>query len=145
MRKSAAIAGSSAFFALAPGVVAGLVPWWITGWRVHTALPWPARTLGWIIVTAGAAVLVHAFARFALDGRGTPAPAAPTETLVVTGLYRYLRNPMYVAVTAVIVGQALILGHPWLLGYALLAATTMVLFVYLHEQPAEVRVSPCEG
>ena len=54
--------------------------------------------LGGVLVVAGAAVLVHAFARFVVEGLGTPAPVAPTEQLVVGGLYRYVRNPMYVAV-----------------------------------------------
>ena len=55
---------------------------------------------------------LHAFARFVLEGGGTPAPVAPTERLVVGGLYRHVRNPMYVAVGATIVGQALLLGRP---------------------------------
>jgi protein-S-isoprenylcysteine O-methyltransferase Ste14 len=139
MRKSAAIAGSSLFFALAPGVVAGLVPWLITRWQVHTELWLPLRALGLLLIIAAAAVLVHAFARFALDGRGTPAPAAPTETLVVTGLYRHLRNPMYVAVTAAIAGQALVLGHLGLLWYGLAGTAAMVTFVYGYEQPALTR------
>ncbi|MBR0748660.1 hypothetical protein JQ582_32485 [Bradyrhizobium japonicum] len=59
---------------------------------------------------AGVAGLVDSFARFALQGLGTPAPIAPTQHLVVTGLYRYVRNPIYVAVAAVIFGQALLFG-----------------------------------
>ena len=61
---------------------------------------------------------MHAFGRFVVEGLGTPAPVAPPEHLVVGGLYRYVRNPMYLAVAATIVGQALILGRPALLLYA---------------------------
>ena len=111
MSKAIAAAGSAAFFALAPGVMAGLVPWWLTGWEAqHT---WPAlRVLGAALIAAGLVVLVQAFVRFVVEGVGTPAPVAPTEHLVVGGLYRYVRNVMYVAVAATIVGQALVLGPP---------------------------------
>ena len=63
-------------------------------------------------------MLLHAFARFVVEGIGTPAPVAPPEQLVVGGLYRHVRNPMYVAVAATIVGQAALLGRPALLLYA---------------------------
>ena len=80
---------------------------------------WPAlRVLGAVLIAAGLVVLVQAFVRFVVEGVGTPAPVAPTEHLVVGGLYRYVRNPMYVAVTAIIAGQALVLGRPALLLYA---------------------------
>ncbi len=88
--------GSLVFFLAAPGVVAGLVPWWLTGWRVRDPLPYwlPLRVLGAAMLATGTVVLVHAFARFAVEGIGTPAPVAPTEKLVVGGLYRHVRNPM---------------------------------------------------
>lgn len=136
MRRSAAAAGSSLFFALAPGVVAGVLPWWLTRWQSGSMLPWPAvRAVGWVLVAAGGAVLVHAFARFVVEGAGTPAPVAPTDRLVVGGLYAHLRNPMYVAVLAAILGQALVLGRPVLLGYALLVAVAFVAFVRGYEEP----------
>jgi len=84
-------------------------------------------------------VLVHAFVRFVVEGAGTPAPVAPTERLVVGGLYRYVRNPMYVAVDAVIVGQALLLNQPVLYAYAAVAALTMAAFVHLYEEPTLAR------
>lgn len=93
MRKPAAAIGSAIFFVLAPIVVAGAVPWWLTGW--HPGRTWlPAQVLGWILVAAGTVVLLHAFSRFVREGSGTPAPVAPTERLVVGGLYRFVRNPM---------------------------------------------------
>ena len=79
MRRTAAAAGSTLFFAIAPGVVAGLVPWWLTGWQVRGPLAhWaPLRVAGLIMLILGAIVLVQAFARFVAEGHGTPAPAAP--------------------------------------------------------------------
>jgi protein-S-isoprenylcysteine O-methyltransferase Ste14 len=139
MRKPTAAAGSAAFFVLAPGVIAGLVPWWLTGWRVRHPQPswaWvPLRVAGGILITAGVVVLVQAFVRFVVEGAGTPAPVAPTRQLVVGGLYRYVRNPMYLAVVATIVGQALALAQPVLLGYALAVGAVMVAFVHGYEEP----------
>ena len=138
MRSTGAAAGSAVFFALAPGTVAGLLPWWLTRWEAGAAFGrWlPARLAGILILVAGTAVLVHSFARFVLEGLGTPAPIAPPAHLVVSGLYRYVRNPMYLAVTATILGQALLLWRPVLLGYAALVTAAMVAFVLGYEQPA---------
>src|SRR5829696_1907097 len=124
MRRTTAALGSVVFFALAPGVVAGLVPWWLTGWRAGTLPAWwlPLRAAGAVLLVAGAGVLVHSFARFVSEGLGTPAPLAPTRELVVGGLYRYVRNPMYLAVLAAIVGQGLLLGRLVLLAYAAVVA-----------------------
>jgi protein-S-isoprenylcysteine O-methyltransferase Ste14 len=91
--------------------------------------------LGGVLIAAGLAVLLEAFARFALEGIGTPAPVAPTERLVVGGAYRYVRNPMYVAVAALIVGQALLLGQPALFAYAAVFAAAVAAFVYGYEEP----------
>ena len=141
MRKTAAASGSAVFFALAPGVVAGLVPWWLTGWRPGAAPGWwlPVRVLCVLLLSAGAAVLVAAFVRFVTEGLGTPAPVAPTEHLVVGGLYRYVRNPMYLAVVAAILGQALLLARPVLVGWAAVALAAMVAFVTWYEQPVLAR------
>jgi protein-S-isoprenylcysteine O-methyltransferase Ste14 len=138
MRRSVAAAGTSLFFVLAPGFVAGVVPYWLTRWRFQYSGPWwtAARVLGVALIAAGVPVLVSAFVRFVREGAGTPMPIAPTEHLVVGGLYRYVRNPMYLAVLAVIVGQGLLLGQPVLLLYAALAGAAMVAFVLGYEQPA---------
>ena len=135
MRTVRAIAGSAVFLVAAPGVVAGLVPWLLTGWQDGTAYPWVARVPGLALVAAGAGVLLSAFGQFAVEGMGTPAPVAPTERLVVRGLYRYVRNPMYLAVLAVIAGQALWLSRPVLLAYAAGVAAAFVAFVRWYEQP----------
>jgi protein-S-isoprenylcysteine O-methyltransferase Ste14 len=135
MRRTIPAAGSAAFFALAPGATAGLVPWWLTGW--DTKDTWaPLRVLGAILIAAGLVVLVHAFVRFVVEGVGTPAPFAPTEHLVVGGLYRHVRNPMYVAVAAIIVGQALVLGRPALLLYAAALVAVTGAFARWYEEPA---------
>jgi protein-S-isoprenylcysteine O-methyltransferase Ste14 len=142
MRKAGAALGSVVFFALAPGVVAGLVPWWLTGWRARANLPpwWlPLRVVGVLLLAAGVGVLVHAFARFVVEGLGTPAPVAPTRELVVGGLYRYVRNPMYLAVLAAIAGQALALGQLVLLPYAAVVAAAFVAFVHWYEEPTLAR------
>lgn len=134
MRISHAFAGSAIFFAVAPGVVAGLVPYWLSGWRM---LPvwWPARVLGAALAAAGVAVLLHAFWRFVSEGRGTPAPIAPTETLVTGGAYRFVRNPMYVAVLCAILGQALLFGQIALLVYGLVVFVAVFSFVTFYEEP----------
>jgi protein-S-isoprenylcysteine O-methyltransferase Ste14 len=122
------------FLVLAPGLVAGLVPWLLTGWRA-TGVPVWLQAFGWVALGAGAAVLLEAFARFVLEGVGTPATPAPTEKLVVGGLYRYVRNPMYSAVAAVILGQAAVLGRWVLVGYALVFGVTVWSFVHWYEEP----------
>ena len=137
VRRSVAATGSAVFFAVAPGTVAGFVPWLLTGWRLREPLAYwpPLRAVGILLVAAGAAVLVHAFTRFVVEGLGTPAPVAPTAHLVASGLYRYVRNPMYLAVVAVILGQALLLWQPVLLPYAAIVAVAFVVFVLGYEQP----------
>src|SRR5688572_10513934 len=78
MGRAGAAVGSAVFFALAPGVVAGVVPWWLTGWEAGDLPGWwlPLRVAGVVLLVAGAGVLVHAFARFVAEGVGTPAPVA---------------------------------------------------------------------
>ncbi len=135
MRKGVAALGSAVFFVVAPGTVAGLVPWMLTGWT--PGRPWllPVPLLGWALLVVSAAMLLHAFGRFVAQGLGTPAPVAPTEHLVVTGAYRHVRNPMYVAVVALILAQGLALSRPVLLGYGLVAWAVMAAFVRVYEEP----------
>ncbi len=137
MRRVFAVLGSTLFFVLAPGTVAGLVPWWISRWRFESsAIGWlPLRVVGGLLIAAGSAVLLDSFARFALKGLGTPAPVFPTRHLVITGLYRYVRNPMYVAVVGIIVGQGLLLGNIRVLEYGALVWLGFHLFVVAYEEP----------
>ena len=129
-----AAAASTLFFALAPGTVAGLIPFLVTGWAANPVAP-PVRAAGIVLTVAAAAVLIGAFARFVREGLGTPAPVAPTEFLVRGGLYRYVRNPMYIAVVSAVVGQAAIFGEPALLIYAAVLLVTFVAFVKAYEEP----------
>src|SRR5512132_4047507 len=146
MRRKLAAVGSSAFFALGPSVVAGVIPWKLTGGRVGRPLPGgiPVRVAGGVLVAGGAAALIHAFARFVVEGLGTPAPVAPPQHLVTGGLYRHVRNPMYLALEAAIVGQALLFGQPVLLLYAAGVAVLVVTFVRHYEQPTLARTFGAE-
>jgi protein-S-isoprenylcysteine O-methyltransferase Ste14 len=105
----------------------------------HWGSPWstvPGFVLaGSALIVAAVAVLLHAFARFALEGLGTPAPVAPTEKLVIGGIYRHVRNPMYVAVLSIIIGQALLFSSWTLVAYAVIGAVVMGSFVRLYEEP----------
>jgi protein-S-isoprenylcysteine O-methyltransferase Ste14 len=141
MTRSGAALGSLLFLIAAPGTVAGLIPWVFSGWRF---LPGPLalRVAGGVLLAGGAWLLIECFARFALQGRGTPAPIAPTERLVVSGPYRRVRNPMYVAVTALILGQAALFCDLRLLGYAGVIWAAFHLFVLLYEEPTLRRQFP---
>ena len=102
------------------------------------------RVIGILFILASLPVLLDSFARFALQGLGTPAPAFPTRHLVVTGLYRYVRNPMYVAVLGLIAGQALLFGNGDLLLYAAVVWLAFQLFVLLYEEPVLRRTYAAE-
>jgi protein-S-isoprenylcysteine O-methyltransferase Ste14 len=129
--------GSLAFLVLAPGVVAGLIPWWITHWGPLPPVDGPGalRWTGLILIAAGLVVVLDAFARFAWEGLGTPAPVAPTRTLVVSGFYRFVRNPMYVAVAALIFGQAVLFASWAVAIYGVVIAAAFHTFVRLYEEP----------
>src|SRR5438477_10892819 len=91
--------------------------------------------VGAVLTLLGLTVLLDSFARFALQGLGTPAPVFPTKHLVVTGLYRFVRNPMYVAVVSVIIGQGLLLGNVRILEHGALVWLAFYLFVLMYEEP----------
>jgi protein-S-isoprenylcysteine O-methyltransferase Ste14 len=137
MRRVLAVLGSALFLVIAPGGVAGLVPWWISHWRMQAPLlgfP-PIRVIGGLLIAAGLPVLLDSFVRFALMGLGTPAPVFPTRHLVVNGLYHYVRNPMYVAVVSLIFGQGLLLGNVRVIEYGFFVWLAFHLFVLLYEEP----------
>ena len=122
------------FFVLAPGMVAGFIPLALlrngaqvrTGWLSYLAFPL------WV---AGTAILIWCFWDFVQKGKGTPAPIAPPKELVVSGLYKYVRNPMYVGVLLVITGHFLWFGFWNLLIYAALVFLAFNSFVIFYEEP----------
>ncbi|SFS13699.1 Protein-S-isoprenylcysteine O-methyltransferase Ste14 [Microbacterium sp. cf046] len=128
--------GTIGFLLLAPGVVAGLIPWLITRWLIPWTgeAVWPVVIVASVMILSGIVVLLNAFIRFA-RADGTPAPPAPTAHLVVVGPYRYVRNPMYLAVLAIILGQALLFASWATVFYAALVFGAVLLFVRTYEEP----------
>src|SRR4051812_29056603 len=128
--------GTIVFLFVAPGIVAGLIPWAITGWRVPDwgGWIWPVAIVAALLILGGVVVLLDAFVRFA-RADGTPAPPAPTAHLVVVGPYRHVRNPMYLAVLAIILGQALLFGSWGTVFYAGMVLAAVVLFALGYEEP----------
>jgi protein-S-isoprenylcysteine O-methyltransferase Ste14 len=137
MRRILAIFGSAIFLVIAPGIVAGYVPWRICRWHVGAPLLGTSalRLAGVLLIAGGLPVLVDSFARFALQGLGTPAPIFPTCHLVVSGLFRHVRNPMYVAVVSLILGQGLFFGNVRVLEYGIAVCAAFYLFVLIYEEP----------
>jgi protein-S-isoprenylcysteine O-methyltransferase Ste14 len=140
MRRSTAAIGTAAFFVVAPGTFAGLIPWLITHWEIREPLPYwaVAQVVGVLLICAGLIPPVHAFVEFAKAG-GTPMPLAPTQHLVVSGFNRYVRNPMYLGLLTVIVGQALLFGQFSLLLYAAGGWLVTASFVRWYEEPTLTR------
>ena len=129
------VTGSLGFVLLGgPTIVAGLVPWLITRWHAEDQ-PLGLRILGGVVFAIGAALVLETTARFAVQGRGTPAPWAPPERFVERGSYRFVRSPMYLGVLALIVGQALLLGREILFAWAVAAWLIFQLFLVLEEEP----------
>src|SRR5579863_10652278 len=123
------------FTILVPGVVVGYVPYTLLG-RVYVPGNGPLAWLGVLCIVVGAVIYFSCAWEFAVRGLGTPAPIAPTKFLVVSGLHRYVRNPMYIGVALVILGQAALFRAPHLAEYAGLMLLTAHLFVIFYEEPA---------
>ena len=137
MTRGLAVLGSAVFFLIAPTTVAGVVPWWISRWRLQAAF-FDLQLIRWsgvVLILLGIPVLVDTFTRFALQGGGTPAPVAPTQHLVITGPNHYVRNPIYLALVAIVLGQGLILGNATLLVYGALLWIGFHIFVLAYEEP----------
>ncbi len=137
MHRVTAIVGSAVFLVVAPGTLAVYGPWAFSRWHVAPPLLgfFPFRVIGVLLMALGLPVLLDSFARFAIQGLGTPAPIAPPQHLVVTGLYRYVRNPMYVAVSSLIFGQGLFFGNVSILEYGLAVWLGFHIFVLAYEEP----------
>lgn len=140
MRKPAAAITTAAFFVVAPGTVVGVVPWLITHWEFTISTPaWMvAQAVGVVLICLGLVPPISAFVEFARAG-GTPIPVAPTPRLVVSGFNRFVRNPMYVGLLAVILGQALLFGQLSLVGYAAGVWLVTAGFVHWYEEPSLAR------
>lgn len=134
MRTAAAALGTVAFAATIPGTVIGVLPRWLA--RAHEAPPAPAaqRRLGTALCAAGLPLVADAFVRF-VRARGTPAPIAETEELVVSGPYRWTRNPQYVGVVATVTGQGLRWNSWPVLAYAAYLAVSFHVWVRGYEEP----------
>jgi protein-S-isoprenylcysteine O-methyltransferase Ste14 len=128
--------GTVVFLVFTPGLVAGLGPGLITGWRIPWEGGWasPVSIVAGAVIVCGIVVLLDAFVRFA-RADGTPAPPMPTAHLVVVGPYRYVRNPMYLAVLSIILGQALLSRSAGALLYAGMVLLAVASFVRGYEEP----------
>lgn len=138
MNRPAAILGSAVFLVIAPGSIGVLFPYWIDRWQMAPPLLGlvALRAVGVLLICAGLPLLLDSFARFAIQGFGTPAPVAPPRHLVISGFYGYVRNPMYIAVSSLVFGQGLLFGNVQVLKYGLAVALGFFLFVLLYEEPA---------
>jgi protein-S-isoprenylcysteine O-methyltransferase Ste14 len=137
MNRITASLGTVIFLFIAPGFFVVLVPWLISRWRVSASVfdvTW-LKLIGVLFIVVGAGVVLDSFARFALQGIGTPAPVLPTRHLVVTGLYRHVRNPLYLASIAIVFGQGLLFANVWLFLYGAALWLLYHLFVVMNEEP----------
>jgi protein-S-isoprenylcysteine O-methyltransferase Ste14 len=122
---------------LLPGFVAGYVPWMFFGLGNARITPiTPLKIVALVGIGCGVALLAVCIFEFARSGRGTLSPADPPRHLVVRGLYRYVRNPMYLGVTCILLGEALLLRSQALLVYWIAWFIVVNLFVIAYEEPA---------
>jgi protein-S-isoprenylcysteine O-methyltransferase Ste14 len=126
------------FTILHPGIVAGVIPFWILGNNAAFLFVRPLRPhqyFGILLFIIGLVVLFHCIIRFALEGRGTLSPADPTKRLVITGLYKYSRNPMYLGVMMILIGEAIFFQSIDLWIYLSCIFIFFNLFIMLIEEP----------
>jgi protein-S-isoprenylcysteine O-methyltransferase Ste14 len=128
-----AAVASAIFVVVAPGFVAAVGRWWISHWRFDRL--GPREILGATVIAQGIVLLLGCVQQFVNRGLGTPAPVFPTQHLVVAGFYGIVRNPMYLAVVAIILGQALMFRRLALLEYGAAAWLVFHLFVLVYEEP----------
>lgn len=126
------------FVILKPVVVIGLVPFIITGdsfsdsFSNHFTLH---HYIGLLIFLVGVIILFHCVVRFAIDGLGTLSPIDPTKRLVISGLYKYTRNPMYIGVILILFGETVFTKSIHLLFYSFIIIILFYLFVVYKEEP----------
>jgi protein-S-isoprenylcysteine O-methyltransferase Ste14 len=127
------------FTIVVPAAVAGWIPWQLHGNSAATSNP-ALRLLAFALMATGTAIYLHtAFWGFALRGRGTPAPIAPTKRLVVAGLHRYVRNPMYIGVATIVLGQAVLFRSWHVVEYLACVLVIVNFFVLFYEEPTLAR------
>ena len=121
---------------LLPGLFAGFVPWRYLGLN-RVSLDWsnPVHLLGVMVIGLGAALLAACIIEFARSGRGTLSPVDPPRHLVVRGLYRYVRNPMYLSVTLIVFGEVILTRSRALAIYWAIWFLVVNLFVLGYEEP----------
>ncbi len=128
------------FTILQPGIVAGLIPYLILGDKVNDIFVQQLfspelHNSGIIIFLIGLVIMLTCIINFAVKGKGTLSPADPTKKLVISGLYRFSRNPMYVGVTLILIGEAIFFQSVQLLIYSLLVFLAFNIFTILVEEP----------
>jgi protein-S-isoprenylcysteine O-methyltransferase Ste14 len=129
--------GTLVFVLTVPGTVVGLVPFLLSHWTIASPFfGWPLmRWLGVVLIVGAVPIFIDFVVRFVREGRGTPAPIAPPRHLVVRGCFRYVRNPGYIAVVTLLIGQGLLFGSAGVMLYAALVALVFHFFVILYEEP----------
>jgi protein-S-isoprenylcysteine O-methyltransferase Ste14 len=132
-----AVVGTMVAAPLFIGTVVFYVPYALSGWRfAPPLLGWePTRWIGAGLLALALPVMVDFILRFVLEGHGTPVPVAPPQRLVVRGMFRFVRNPAYLAAVSAIVGQGLLFGNTRVLAYALFMALAFHLLVVGYEEP----------
>jgi protein-S-isoprenylcysteine O-methyltransferase Ste14 len=126
------------FTILQPGLVAGLIPYWILGRKAMSVPIQPQKFhqyLGVMIFIVGLGIMLSCIVNFAIKGRGTLSPADPTKHLVVAGLYKYSRNPMYLGVIMMLIGEAVFFQSSALWIYLVVVFIGFHLFILMHEEP----------
>lgn len=126
------------FTILQPGLVAGFIPYFILRNSDAKAFAIPFKWYQYISISVfviGLLIMIHCILQFAFEGRGTLSPADPTKKLVIKGIYQYSRNPMYVGVILILMGETLFFTSKNLLAYTALIIFCFNLFIILVEEP----------
>jgi protein-S-isoprenylcysteine O-methyltransferase Ste14 len=139
VKKMASLFLRNLFFTiLQPGIVAGLIPFFILRGRMENIFYQPREfhhAIGMIVFVIGFIIMLACIISFAINGRGTLSPADPTKKLVVVGLYKFSRNPMYVGVTMMLLGEVIFFYSSPLLIYSLWVFTVFNVFIIFVEEP----------
>lgn len=140
MRRSTAAIGSVLWFVVVGGTFGILLPWWLGDWRFRHPLPYweVVRVVGVLLICVGLVPLVQSFVDF-FKADGTPIPVASPPRLVVSGYYRYVRNPIYVGFLIILIGQTLLFGTRGMLEYTIIAWCVGALGARLYEEPRLTR------